>query len=326
MGNKAVLVLPVVAAAGTAALLARGTRASGPGLTLMATVAALTFAPQAAYYARTGWYDAFFSHPARWMTGPQYSSAAQRLALLARLFIDAPELSPFSPTMGTTVVTPGEGALFVVGLGSCLAYVRRPLPAALLGWLLAGVAALLPDPAPNQMHHLVMVTAVPAAFAAMALATLGGRGARAILPLGLAVAVGAAGLYGYFLGNAGRWMGGEIAELGRAMHDYGPTRHLVLVTPPMSWDINSTLLYLAPGVRAEDKWTALPARQPWLAPTARDVAFIFTADRTPLVSGVRSRYPSGELLERRGVAGEILAFVYLVPAAEVARVEAAAAP
>ena len=33
-----------------------------------------------------------------------------------------------------------------------------------------------------------------------------------------------------------------------------------------------------------------------------------------------------ELLERRGVAGEILAFVYLVPAAEVARVEAAAAP
>ncbi len=68
----------------------------------------------------------------------------------------------------------------------------------------------------------------------------------------------------------------------------------------------------APGVHAQDKWTALPRTERWLTPSNRDVAFIFSEDHANLFPAVRARYPDGELHKRRAFSGERLGLVYLV--------------
>jgi hypothetical protein len=131
------------------------------------------------------------------------------------------------------------------------------------------------------------------------------------------------GARAYFGAGSGRWMLAETTEVAHAMRELAPTHHLALVTPLMSWDINSTFRYLARGVRAQTKLTALDPRAPWIGSPARDVAFVVDARKAPLVAVIRRRYPDAPVLERRGSGGELRAVVILVPRDEVLRAEAA---
>src|SRR4029453_3619625 len=112
-------------------------------------------------------------------------------------------------------------------------------------------------------------------------------------------------------------------EVAYAMRELAPTHHLALVTPPMSWDLNSTFKYLARGIRAPTKLTELDPARPGLARPARDVAFIVDGRKAKLVATILARYPEAALEERRGPAGELRAAVIRVPRSEVLRVEGA---
>jgi hypothetical protein len=246
-------------------------------------------------------------------------------------FVYLADRSPFAPFAGFTLVTAAEGALATVGAARCLGRPGRPLAAFLLGWLVVGVATNALDRAAPQAHHQISVSVLPAALAALALHDLGRTLARvAARPwLGPAVCVSLAALVAgqdaraYFVAGRGRWAGAEVTAIARAMSEYGPTRHLVLVTRPMSWNLNSTFKYLARGVPVGEGLVSLDPERPWLAPPDRDVAFIVGVSKRALLPALRRRYPDGELRERRGPAGELLASVYLVPREEVARTEGA---
>ena len=331
LGSKFVLLPAVLVGGALALLLAGAARRPLPALALFAAVALLLVAPQLLHYVSTDWYGPLVSHPARWMQGEPGPALGSRLLGVARLLIDGRESSPFSAVPGRQIVAAAEGALFLVGFGLAVGRPRRPVHAFLLGWLVAGCGSLLLDPKPNQLFHLVAVAPLPCLFGALAIdavaraggiSTAGskiGRTLTAGLAVVLALTAAGSGLWFYFAGNAGRWQGAEFVALGRAMHELAPGHHLVLVTRPMSWDINSTLNYLAPGVRAEDKWPELPEGTPWPLDTDRDVAFIVEFPRHALLPEVMKRYPGGVLSERRGRAGELLVTVYQVPAAEVAK-------
>jgi 4-amino-4-deoxy-L-arabinose transferase-like glycosyltransferase len=335
-GNKAIGLPPAMAAA-LAALAASGAlpvwRQWRLGVLALAA-ALLVFLPEAVHYLRHDWYGPLLAHPMRKLVElPASGSAAGALgdqlrrALLA--FVYLPDRSPFAPFGGFTLVTAAEGALATVGTARCLGRPSRPLAAFLLGWLVVGVATNALDRAAPQAHHQIGVSMLPAALAALALHDLGRALARLAARPWLAPAVcvplaalaAGQGARAYFVVGRGHWAGAETTAIARAMSEYGPDHHLVLVTRPMSWQLNSTFKYLARGVPVGEGLVSLDPARPWLDPPDRDVAFIVGASKQALLPTLRRRYPDGELRERRGPAGELLASVYLVPGEEVARTE-----
>jgi hypothetical protein len=330
-GNKAVLLPPMMAVAGGALILATpGRRIPWAGLSLLAATALLVQAPQLIHYADKGWYGALAAHPARWIARGQPVPLGSRILSAARLLVDATDWGPFSAPLAR-IVTTGERMLFLVGLGVCLARPRSPIAAFLLGWLAATLAGAAIDPQPNQTHHAIAFASLPGAFAAVALhALLSGAadlGRRVTEPLAgaLAGAVAVQGAYLYFVATAGRWPGEEIAEMGRAMHDLAGSHHLVLVSRPMSWDLNSVLNFTAPGVRADEKLITLDPATRWFSPAAKDVAFIVDRNRLYYLPVLRARYPRGTLQERRGSGGVVEVATYLVSAADAQDVDRALA-
>ena len=335
-GNKAVLLPPVLLGAGGAAWLALRPAHPGPppwrpALLLLAT-ASLVFAPQLAHLFAGHWHGVLVSHPQRWLALPAGAGAwAAQLALVGRALLDQPDTSVFTAWPGMRIVGAGEATLLLVGLGVALARPGLPLAALLLGWLGSGLASLLIDRQPVQLHHLVLLAAAPAAFGALALhaaAELSTRvSANAALgraaALALAASVAAQGAHAYFVAGARRWSYAEITELGLAMRELAPTHHLVLATLPMSWDINSTLLFLAPGVRARDKRVELDPARAWLEPPGRDVAFLVDGRRTDLLARIRARYPDAPVEERRGPPARLRLAVVRVPSGAIDRTEGA---
>jgi hypothetical protein len=336
-GNKAIA-LPAILAA---VLLVGGVAGAFPlrrqwrlGALALA-VAALVFLPELIHYLRTDWYGPLLSHPLRKLArfgaavgaGPPVSVADQlSRALLTFLYL--PDRSPFMPRPGFPILAAGEATLFLVGIALCLGRPRRPLAALLLGWLAVGLATCALGHNPPQANHLIAIAALPAAGAAVALQRLAASLARAAARPGLAAAaalllalpVAAQSVHAYFVAGASRWLIAEITAVGRALSELAPTHQLVLVTPPMSWDANSTFRFLARGVRVRDKHVDLDPAAPWFEPTGQDVAFVVDGRRASLVAAIRARYPGAELRERRGPAGELRAVVVLVAREEALRV------
>jgi len=329
LGSKFALLPPVLVGSALAVLVAGGTRRWIAPLSLAVGVTALLVAPQLIHYSTTEFFGPLVSHPLRWMRGAAGFDPAGRAAAVARLFLDSRELSPFSAVPGWRFLPLLQAALMVAGLGLTLARPRRPLHAFLLGWSVAGLGSLVLDPEPSQLFHLVAVAPLPALFGSLAIAlparalvaTSAGRRIGVALATLLALAAAGDGVRSYFFRSGGIWLHATTTAIGRAMHDLAPDHHLALVTPPMSWDLNSTLLYMAPGVRAEDKWAELPAEEHWVVPDGRDVAFIVDVRRIRLLDAIRRRYPGGRLDERRDRRGELLASVYLVTAEEIESVD-----
>jgi hypothetical protein len=188
------------------------------------------------------------------------------------------------------------------------------------------------DAQPDQVHHVLLVSCLPAAFAALVLhawqqGVAGctsrpalGRWVALACALPLVVANGSA----YFGRGDGAapWAMEEFTALGRAMQEHRDTHHVALVTPPMSWDQNSTLLYLAPGFVAPTKLTRLDPRKPWFGQLERDVVFLVMARASALLPAIRARYPSAPVELRKSAAGDLLLAVVRVPVSEVRRVEA----
>jgi hypothetical protein len=335
-GNKAVGLPPLLAAALLGA-------AAGGGVSLRRHwrlgvlalgAATLVFLPELVHYLRNDWYGPLLRHPLAKLAdfdpagGPGVAATlGEQLGRALLSFLVLADRSPFMPRPGFPILAAAEGTFCLVGVALALGRPRRPLAGLLLGWLLVGIATNVLDRDPPQANHLIGVAALPSAFAALAVHALAAAVARLagrprLAPaaaLGLAAAIGAQGAAAY-LGDGRRWMLAEITEIGRAMHELAPTHHLVLVTPRMSWDLNSTFKFMAPGVRAQDKLVELDPAAPWFAPSGRDVAFVVDPRRAALLSAIRARYRGGVLEERRGPAGELRALVYRVPAAEVARV------
>jgi len=335
-GNKAIGLPPLLAlallafAAGRAVPVARHYRLA----VLALATALLVFLPELVHYLRSDWYGPLLRHPLARMVdlgAPGSEGVAATVAeqagraLLSFVFLA--DRSPFSVRPGFPILAAAEAAVFLVGVGLALGRPRRPLAGLLLGWLAVALATNALDQRPPQANHLIGAAALPSAFAALALHDLAAGLARAagrprlapLASLALAAAVAAQSAAAY-LGDGRRWALAEITELGRAMGELAPTHHLVLVTPLMSWDQNSTFKFLARGARAQDKLVALEPSTAWFEPSGRDVAFLVHAQKTALLPAIRARYPGGVLEERRGPAGELRAFVYRVPAAEVERV------
>ncbi|HEX2484673.1 MAG TPA: glycosyltransferase family 39 protein [Myxococcota bacterium] len=334
-GNKAVLLPPALLAGGAGAWLALRREAPEPprrlpwrGALLAVATALFVFAPQLLHVLEGGWRSLLVAHPQRWLAAPAGGAGwGAHVALLVRALLDHPDTSVFTGWPGMRVVGAGEATLFVAGLGVALARPARPLNALLLGWLAGGLGSLLVDRRPVQIHHLVILCAVPAAFGALALgalrSALARAGERAALGRAAALAAAAAvalqGAHAYFAVGARSWSYAEVAALGRAMHELAPTHHLALVTPRMSWDINSTLLFLAPGVRAQDKLVALDPARRWLEPPGRDVAFLVHGRSARELAALRRRYPDAPVEERRGPPSRLRLAVVRVPAAALER-------
>jgi 4-amino-4-deoxy-L-arabinose transferase-like glycosyltransferase len=335
-GNKAVGLPPLLAlallalAAGRAVPVGRQHRL---GVLALAT-ALLVFLPELVHYLRNDWYGPLLRHPLARMVelgAPGAHGAAATLAdqagraLLSFVFLA--DRSPFSVRPGFPILAAAEGAVFLVGVALAVGRPRRPIAGVLLGWLAVALATNALDQRPPQANHLIGAAALPSAFAALALHDFAAGFARAVarprlaslVSLGLAAAVAAQSASAY-LGDGRRWALAEVTELGRAMGELAPTHHLVLVTPRMSWDQNSSFKFLAPGVRAQDKLVELDPAAAWFEPSGRDVAFLVMGQKAALLPAIRERYPGGVLEERRGPAGELRAAVYRVPAAEVERV------
>ena len=335
-GNKAIGVPPVLAAA----LLAAAAGGAQPvrrqwRLGVLAVAAALlVFLPELVHYLRTDWYGPLLRHPLAKLVvldapggpgAPAVLAAQLGRALLAFLYLA--DRSPFMPRPDFPILAAAEGAFCLVGIALALGRPRQPLSGVLLGWLAVGIATLALDRNPPQANHLIGIAALPSAFAALAvqrcaeaLARLADRPRLApATSLALAAAIAAQSASAY-LGDGRQWAMAATTEVGRAMGELAPTHQLVLVTPPMSWDLNSTFKFMAPGVRAQDKLVDLDPAAPWFAPGGRDVAFVVDARRAELLPAIRARYPGGSLEERRGPAGELRAAVYRVPAAEALRV------
>jgi hypothetical protein len=339
-GNKAVGLPPTMLAALAGVALGGNVvlrRAGRPAL-LVAGVALLVFLPEAVHYARTDWYGPLFVHPVRKLVdldaaggrGPALALASQLgRALLA--FVALADRSPFTVGGGFTIVAAAEGAFALVGAALALGRPRRPLAGFLLGWLAVGIATNALDRNPPQANHLIGVSMLPAAFAALAIHALAAALARAVrrpaaataatLALGAAVAAHGAAVYLPAAAHGATFA--VTTEIGRVMHERAPAFDLALVTPRMSWDLISTWKYMAPGVRARYKLVDLDPRARWLAPGGRDVAFVVHHDKLRLLTVIRQRYPDGVLEERRGPSGRVLAAVYVVPRAEIDRVESA---
>jgi hypothetical protein len=284
------------------------------------------------HYLRTDWYGPLLSHPMRKLVTlggePGAATVGGQLGRALLSFVYLTDRSPFMPRAGFPIVAAGDAALLLVGVALCLGRPSRPLAAFLLGWLAVGLAIGALGKNPPQANHLIAVAALPAAGAAFALQRLAASLARAagrpaLAPaatLLLALPVAAASAHSYFVAGASRWLIAEITEVGRAMRELAPTHQLVLVTPPMSWDLNSTFKFMAPGVRVRDKHVALDPVAPWLEPGGRDVAFVVDGRRAALLAAIRTRYPGSEVQERRGPAGELRAAVVLVSGEEALRV------
>ena len=336
-GNKAVG-LPVLLAA---ALLVAGAAGALPVrrqwrlLVLGVAVAGLVFLPELVHYLRTDWYGPLLAHPMRKLVAlgapagqPGAATLGGQLGRALLTFVYLTDRSPFMPRAGFPIVAAGEATFLLVGVALCLARPRRPLAAFLLGWLAVGLATTALGKDPPQANHLIGVAALPAAGAAFALQRLGASLARAaarpaLAPaatLLLALPIAAASAHAYFVADASRWLMAETTEVGRAMRELAPTHQLVLVTPPMSWDLNSTFKFMAPGVRVKDKHVSLDPEAAWFEPADRDVAFIVDGRSARLLAAIRARYPGGELQERRGPAGELRAAVVLVSRDEALRV------
>lgn len=337
MANKAVLLPPVMLGAGIflAIALLPKSLAHWRGVVLMLAAALVAFVPQLLSYGVLNmWREAFISHPARWINTPFPGGQLAHAEELVRLLWDRAEASPFTPFLsGSRIVSQVEGAMMLVGLGISVAHPRRPIVAFLLGWLVAGIASLWLDARPNQVPHAILVSCLPAAFAALvfhawqqaAQGLVRGKSAVTWITTCCAVPLIVWNASQYLgRGDAtSRWFGGEFTALGKAMQQYRDTHHEVLVTPPMSWDMNSTLRYLAPGYRAPLKLTQLDPSKPWLeSDVPRDVAFIVLEMKHNLVAIIQARYPQAEVIEIRSVEGVRLLTVLKVPASEVLRVEA----
>jgi hypothetical protein len=219
----------------------------------------------------------------------------------------------------------------MVGVALAVARPRRPIAGFLLGWLAVGLATNVLDKNPPQANHLIGVAMLPAAFGALAIHAVAGALARAVraplaapaAALAIALAVAAQAAFSYVPAARSGGVFAVTTEIGRVMRERAPTHDLALVTPRMSWDLISTWKYLAPGVRARYKLVELDPRARWLEPGGRDVAFVVHSTKLPLLATLRARYPNGTLEERRAPDGRVRLAVYLVPRADVDRIESA---
>jgi 4-amino-4-deoxy-L-arabinose transferase-like glycosyltransferase len=342
-GNKAVGLPPAMLAAFAGVALGGNValrRAWRPLLLLLA-VAFLVFLPEAVHYVRTGWYGPLLVHPVRRLIDLDAAGGPGPAAVLAGqlgrallTFVALPDRSPFTVGGGFTIVAAAEGAFALVGAALAASRPRRPLAGLLLGWLAIALATNVLDTNPPQANHLIGVSMLPAAFAALAIHALAGAIAAALRrPIAapaaaLAIAVGIAAQSAAHYVPAGL-AGGVFAvttEFGRVMQERAASHDLAFVTPRMSWDLISTWKYMAPGVRARYKLVELDPRAQWLEPGGRDVAFVVHESKLRLLPVVRARYPDGALEERRGRDGRLLAVVYVVPRSAIDRVESALPP
>ncbi len=335
MGSKALLLPPMMLGSALCLIVATGKSSLSQwrGAVLLSMAAVLTYLPQLLAFTSRSWHETMVGHASGWMNTPYPGGPFQHCVAVARLLLDGVEQSPFSPFKAPFhVVTEVEGALMVVGLGLAVARARRPIVALLLGWLVAGLGCLLLDGRPNQFHHVLLVSCLPAAFAALALhawqhavTSLSGRPAvGAWLALVCAAALVVANGAAYFGRGAGAapWAAEEFTALGKAMQEHRDTHHVALITVPMSWDQNSVLLYLAPGFVAPTKLTTLDPQKPWFESVERDVAFLVMGRSASLLPAIRERYPLAPVELRKSAAGDLLLAVVRVPSSEVRRAEA----
>jgi hypothetical protein len=92
----------------------------------------------------------------------------------------------------------------------------------------------------------------------------------------------------------------------------------------MSWDLNSTLLYLAPDFFAPTKLTETEVvpNKPWFKAVDRDVVFLVMVRSVPtLLPVIQQRYPSANVEMRVDPAGKPLLGVVRVPVNEVRHAE-----
>jgi 4-amino-4-deoxy-L-arabinose transferase-like glycosyltransferase len=339
-GNKAVGLPPAMLAALAGAALGGNValrRAARPAL-LLAAAALLVFLPELVHYARSDWYGPLLEHPMRKLVdldaprGPGPAAViAQQAAATLLTFVVQRDRSPFDPGVGFTIVAAAEGALALVGAALALARPRRPLAGFLLGWLAVAFATNALDTRPPQANHLIGVSMLPAAFAALSVHAAAGWLAAALRrpalapALALVVAAGAAAQGAASYARVARSGSGFAitTEIGRVMAERSPTCDIAFVTPRMSWDLISTWKYMAPGVRARAKLVELDPRARWIEPSGRDVAFIVHPTKLSLLPVLRARYPDALVEKRYGALGAQLAVVVVVPAAEIARAELA---
>lgn len=337
MASKAVLLPPIMLGAALALVLARlpGSRVQWRGALLLVIAAMLAFLPQlASLRTEDAWRDVLIGHPGRWMETARPTSPLEHFEQVLRLLLDRLESSPFTPfEYGSRIVSQVEGALMVVGLGVCIARPRRPICAFLLGWLVAGLASLALDAMPNQVPHAILVSCLPAALAGLALHALQQAAVDLLQRPRMAAAITAACAAPLIVGNgaayfgrgegAAGWEFADIKALGQAMNEYRDSYHVALVTLPMSWDLNSTLRYLAPGFSAPTKFTELDPNKPWFDPEpARDVALLVMPSTGTLLDEIRKRYPNAPVESRHSAEGSLVLNVVRIPNAEVKQIEA----
>ena len=334
-GNKAVGIPAMVVGGALALASTRGAPIRGQWrLWLLATAAAaFVMAPQLLYWAtHAEWYEAVAKHPDINMLDPG-SFEEMPLATLVRDQLERSvfafhyfhDESAFRVVVDVPLLARAEAALHWIGLAVCLVLFRRPAPAMLTIWFWLGLCAILLAKRPPQGNHLIGMGAVPAALGGAAVHVLWAH-LGAVRPLrrvrGPLLAVMIAGVavgsaYEYFVEWAEGWSIAEITEIGRAMTDYAPTHHLVLMTHRMMWKQNSTLRFAARGIEAEDKVIQARPEYRWFEPSERDVAFVFDARRADLLKAVTRRYPTGEVIEHRDQRGKLRAVVVELPVEDV---------
>ncbi len=322
LGSKAVLLPPLLAGITLVWMVARRRLVSPLGIALSIVSALIVVLPLLVGMSSSEIWYALFGHSMRWLEGANVVAWPDRVALVARIFLDATERSPFSPWPNADFVRPVESVLFLVGLGLCLGRPSGGLEATLLGWLAAGLALALVDPVPNQLYHLVDVLPLPSIFGGVALAALTGATRRARWPSPVRTALLASALTaavvtsvrGYYVSGLGRWQGASVAAMGRALGEFGPGRRVVVVSRPMSWDLISAWKYQAPGIYAHERWTKPPTDGRWFTPDGRDVVFIVDGQRAGMLPLIRKHYPGGMLREYTGFSGTLFALAYVLPA------------
>lgn len=335
-GNKAVLLPPMMVAGLCALAVVDGVavRRQWRHWLLAVVVALFVAAPQLRYYASHDWYGALLYHPASKLIslypeagGAEPARAVQLLrqqierSLLAFQYYS--DRGVYQTASGFPLLTAAEATAFLLGLGYALRRWRTALAAFLLAWFAVGIQGSLLSRDPPQVHHLIGMITVPAAFAAIGFDVLRARlaatwpgGARVISGIAL-LACGVLGIREYFIGYARNWPIREITGIARAMRQYGTTHDLVLVTLPMMVERNGTFRFIAYGIRATDQLVKLPAK-PWFKPTERDVVFVVDGRMPGALDRLQTWYPHGRLQEQFAPDGTLVAATYEVARAAIA--------
>ena len=318
-GNKAVMLPAMLLAGGLT--LALVDRAASPRWRLWALVVAAAlcaFVPQLGFYATHGWYEPLVAHPAAKVVPLATEGVAAVGAVLGRQLERSLLAFHYYPDQGfyhSSIVFPllsvGEATCYLVGLVSCVRRWRQPFAAFLLAWFVVGLQGSILSRDPPQAHHMIGISMLPAAFAALAIDQVRVRLGRFVSGVLLAL-VALAALHEYFVRYPlAEWPSRDVTEIARAMRAAGGEREIVLLTAPVMWDRNATVRFIAPGIQGEYV-RAVRVQTPWRPTAERDVTFIIDRSRQADLAVVRAWYPRGDLRQQRGGNGKVLVTTYAV--------------